>query len=88
MAGLAGHALTSGGFTAALVAFATTGAVLVLLLFMSALGVAAAQEQLTDRLRSGAPTVKRWGGYVLVLVGVWLLTLAAFADTFARIFPV
>ncbi|MDX1658969.1 MAG: hypothetical protein R3343_09135 [Nitriliruptorales bacterium] len=88
MAGLAGHALTSGGFAAALAAFATTGAVLVLLLFAAAIGVARAGRGFTRRLRSGTSTVKRWGGYVLVAVGVWMLALAAFADTFARVFPV
>lgn len=78
MAGLAGHALTSGGFTAALTAFVVTGVVLVVLLFAAALGTAIAQQRVTARLEAGAATVKRWGGHVLIAVGVWLLLLAVF----------
>lgn len=88
MAGLAGQALTTGGFTAAFTAFVVTGVVLVVLLFAAALTVAVAQEQLTERLRAGAPTVKRWGGHVLIAVGVWFFLLAIFADSFARALPV
>jgi TRAP-type C4-dicarboxylate transport system permease large subunit len=88
MAGLAGHALTTGGFAAAVTAFVATGVVLVVLLFAAALGVAIAQEELTARLETSAATIKRWGGHVLIAVGVWLLLLAAFADSFARVFPV
>lgn len=88
MAGLAGHALTTGGFAAALTAFVATGVVLVALLFAAALGVAIAQEELTAQLETSAATIKRWGGHVLIAVGVWLLALAIFADTFARVFPV
>ena len=32
--------------------------------------------------------VKRWSGVVLVLVGLWVLALALFADEFAELFPV
>ncbi len=69
-------------------AFAVTGVVLVLLLFAAAVAVSAARETVAERLRAGAPTVKRWGGHVLIAVGVWLVALAAFAGTFARLFPV
>lgn len=61
---------------------------LVVLLFAAAAGVALAREGFTERLRSGAPAVKRWGGNVLVAVGLWLVALAVFADAFARLFPV
>lgn len=88
MTGLAGHALTTGGFAAALTAFVVTGVVLVVLLFAAALGVAVAQQEVAARLEAGAATVKRWGGQVLIAVGVWLILLAVFADTFARAFPV
>lgn len=88
MAGLAGQTLITGGFTVALIAFVVTGVVLVVLLFAAALTVAVAQEQLTARLRAGAPTVKRWGGNMLIAVGLWLVGLAVFVDTFARVFPV
>jgi len=62
--------------------------VLVLLLFAAALGVAISQERLVERLRPSAPAVKHWGGYVLMLVGVWFLVLGIFGNTLARLFPV
>lgn len=61
---------------------------LVLLLFAAALGVAVSQERLVERLRSSAPAVKHWGGYVLMIVGTWFLVLGVFTNTFARLFPV
>jgi TRAP-type C4-dicarboxylate transport system permease large subunit len=88
MAGLAGHALTTGGFAAALTAFVVTSVVLVALLFAAAVGAAVAQQKVAAQLEAGAATVKRWGGQVLIAVGVWLLLLAFFADTFARVTPV
>ncbi|MBW3662776.1 MAG: hypothetical protein KY469_06725 [Actinobacteria bacterium] len=69
-------------------AFTVTALVLVLHLFAAALGVAVSQERLVERLRASAPAVKHWGGYVLMLVGVWFVILGTFAGTFARIFPV
>lgn len=65
-----------------------TAAVLVLLLFAAAVGVAVAQERLVEHLRAGAPAVKHWGGYVLMLVGGWFVVLGVFADTFSQLFPV
>lgn len=61
---------------------------LVLLLFSAALGVAVAQERFADRLRATTPTVKRWGGWILLAVGAWFVVLGLFAGTFARLFPV
>lgn len=58
------------------------------LLFGLALLVAGAQERVVGALRARAPTVKTWGGRVLVVVGVWLVALGVWADTFAGVFPV
>lgn len=88
MAGLAIQALTVGGFAAALGAFVVTAAVLVGLLFAAALVIATAQQQTVERLRAGTPTVKRWGGWVLIAVGGWFVILGVWADQFARLFPV
>jgi fatty acid desaturase len=60
----------------------------VLLAFGAALFVALAQERVTERIGASAPAVKRWGGFILVIVGLWLVTLGVFADFFARVFPV
>jgi cytochrome c biogenesis protein CcdA len=62
--------------------------VLVGLLFAAAFTVARAEESTLERVKVQAPTVKRWGGRLLIAVGVWFLTLAVFADYFERIFPV
>ena len=61
---------------------------LVLLVFAAAFGVAHAEETTLDRIKVQAPTVKRWGGRILIAVGVWFLVLAVFADFFEGIFPV
>lgn len=77
-----------GGLGAALGAFGVMAVTLVLLTFGLAWLTASAQEEVVERLRAGAPTVKRWGGALLVLVGIWILSLAAFADSFSRTIPV
>ena len=63
-------------------------AVLVLLMFALATALALAQERTVVSMWEGAPAVKRWGGGILVAVGLWFIALSAFADFFARVFPV
>lgn len=77
-----------GGFAAGFSAFLMASVVLVGLLFAAALGVAGAQDQTIKTIRAHAPRVKRWGGWILVAVGAWFLSLAVFADFFADIFLV
>jgi hypothetical protein len=62
--------------------------VLVGLVFAAAFNVAGAQDRTIQRIKAQAPTVKKWGGWIVTVVGVWFLILAAFADFFAEIFPV
>lgn len=88
MAGLASYSLTVGGFEAALLAFVVASVVLVGLVFAAAFGVTRAQKQTIEQIKTQAPRVKSWGGWILVAVGVWFLTLAVFADFFAAVFPV
>lgn len=88
MVGLASHALISGGVLAALIAFAVAAVVIVVLMFTAAVTVAGAQEATVERFQTAAPAVKRWGGWLLVLVGAWFVILAVFAQQFATIFPV
>ena len=61
---------------------------IVLLAFAAAGSIALAHERVTERIGASAPTVKRWGGYVVVIVGLWFVALGLFADFFARVFPV
>ncbi len=77
-----------GGFYAAMVAFVVAAAVLVWLMFVLAAVLAAAQERTVEMMRAGAPAVKRWGGRILVAVGVWFVILGIFAEQFGRLFPV
>lgn len=69
-------------------AFAVAALVIVLLMFSLSLAVATAQEGLVRTLRAHVAHVKRWGGWILVGVGLWLVALTVFADFFAGIFPV
>lgn len=61
---------------------------LVVLVFGAAFAVARAEESTLERIQVQAATVKRWGGRILVAVGLWFLVLAVFADSFADVFPV
>jgi len=60
---------------------------MVILMFGLALIVGAAQQHTVDALRTGAPTVKRWGGRILLTVGAWFIALGVFSDFFAEVFP-
>ncbi len=61
---------------------------MVLLMFTLALIIGAAQERTVEAMRAGAPTVKRWAGRILVLVGAWFIALGVFSDFFVDVFPV
>ncbi len=80
--------MSVGGFTAAIIAFATAALVMVTLMFILAAVIASAGERAGTSMRASAPTIKRWGGRILIGVGVWFLLLAAFASFFAKLFPV
>lgn len=69
-------------------AFVTAAIVIVVLMFTVSVVVARAQEGTVARLKTSAPTIKRWGGAVLITVGTWFLILGIFADTFAGLFTV
>lgn len=57
-------------------------------MFVMAFAIATAQEEIVAAARAHVGDVKRWGGLILVGVGLWLIALAVFAGFFARIFPV
>lgn len=61
---------------------------MVVLMFGLALLIGAAQEHTVDRLKAGAPTVKRWGGRILFVLGLWFIALGVFSSFFADLFPV
>ncbi len=88
MAGLAGSALSVGGFAAAFIAFSVAAFTLVGLVFASAFTVARAQESTLQRIRGQGARVKRWGGAVMIILGLWFIALAVLVDFFADLFPV
>ncbi len=61
---------------------------MVALVFTLALVIASANQRVAASMRESAPVIKRWGGRILLLVGAWFLVLAAFATSFAKLFPV
>ena len=71
-----------------MIAFLTAAATMVVLFFGLALAIAATQEAVVSTLKASTQAVKRWGGWILVTIGVWLILLGVFADAFARVLPV
>ncbi|MER3401667.1 MAG: hypothetical protein C4313_11250 [Thermoflexus sp.] len=69
-------------------AFGLAAVVLVLLLFTLSVAIATAQEEIVRTVHAHLRDVRRWGGWILIGIGLWLLTLAILAPFFARIFPV
>lgn len=75
LAGLAAQTLTV-GVTQTLWAFATTAIIFALLLVTASVVVSTATVEALRPVRMTGPAVKRWGGYVLLAVGVWFMFLA------------
>lgn len=69
-------------------AFVVAAGVLVILAFAAAVTAGVAQDRLATRLTAAAPSMKRWGGVLLVVVGLWFVVLGLFAETFAEVLPV
>lgn len=59
-----------------------------MLMFTFALVTAAARERTVQAFVSGAPTVKRWGARVMLIVGAWFIIVAIFAHFFDQFFSV
>ncbi|MFP5333449.1 MAG: hypothetical protein ACLGHX_13945 [Acidimicrobiia bacterium] len=57
-------------------------------LFVATIAVGTSHSAVAKRLELAAPAVKRWSGWVLVLIGVWFLALSVFVGTFRDLFPV
>jgi protein-S-isoprenylcysteine O-methyltransferase Ste14 len=62
--------------------------VIVALMFILSVLIATAQQTTVERLQATAPAIKKWGGIILVGIGVWFLILGTFAERFAGLFPV
>lgn len=50
--------------------------------------VGVTQLKAVRTLKAGTRVIKRWGGWILVAVGTWLIVLAAWTDFFTGVFDV
>lgn len=62
--------------------------VIVFLMFMLSSVIVLARERYKEALDIDFVKIKKWGGWVLASVGVWLAALGVWADFFAGFFPV
>jgi cytochrome c biogenesis protein CcdA len=60
--------------------------VLVMALLVTAIGFA--QTRVVRSMKMNTQSVKRLGGAVLVVVGIWLIVLAIWANAFTSLFSV
>lgn len=70
------------------VTFIIVAITMIVLFFSLATGIALAQEKVISSIHARTQDVKRWGGYILVGVGIWFISLTVFVDFFASIFSV
>jgi protein-S-isoprenylcysteine O-methyltransferase Ste14 len=75
LAGLAAQSLTLGSGPAVL-AIAGSAVVFLLLLLSASVAVPLLTAEMRGPLRMVGPAVRRWGGYVMMVVGLWFLVLA------------
>lgn len=61
---------------------------IVLLIFGLAIAIGMARNEFVTKLRAEAPQVKRWGGVVLIIVGLWTVAIGIWAEFFSQFFPV
>jgi len=70
------------------VTFLITAFTIVFVMALLVILIGAAQNRILRLLRASPQRVKRWGGFILILVGSWLIVLAIWSDAFSHIFPV
>jgi cytochrome c biogenesis protein CcdA len=61
---------------------------MVLLMFGLSLAIALAQNRLVTAFKARVHEMKRWGGWILILVGLWLVVLGLWADFFTGLLKV
>jgi hypothetical protein len=54
-------------------------------MFSLSLTIGLAQERTVRAIRARASRVRRWGGWVMLAVGIWTLALASFPAFFRQI---
>jgi len=76
LAGLASQSAASGGFSTAVIAFATAAVTLVVMLIAGAVLMAGVSDSRFRDVRRQGPRVKRVGGVMLLSLGAWFGFLA------------
>lgn len=77
-----------GGPASAFAAFAVAGIVLAAMFLGLSVVIGSVQEKSLERIKARSRDVKKWGGWILIVIGSWFVVLAIWADFFATIFPV
>ena len=77
-----------GGRAAAFTAFIVAALTITLLMGGLATVIGTAQTRVVKALKASTYQVRWWGGWILILVGIWLIVLAIGAGFFARFLPV
>lgn len=85
LAGLAAQTLIVGSVAGGIVTFSTAALVMVTLLFATAIAAAVADNSTLRRFKTSGPSVKRWGGRVLLGVGTWFIAIGLFAGPAGRV---
>jgi len=88
LAGLSVYALSLGGFSQALLAFLVYSLVMAFLMILVSILVAFSKETLLKDLGKSTVAIKKFSGYLLLLVGLFLIASSIFITAFTQIlFP-
>mgnify|MGYP000176870101 FL=1 len=88
LAGLSVYALALGGFSQALLAFVVYSLVMALLMILVSTLIAFSKETLLKDLGESTVVIKKFSGYLLLLVGLFLIASSIFVTAFTQLlFP-
>ena len=88
LAGLSIYALSLGGFSQALLAFLVYSLVMALLMILVSTLIAFSKETVLKDLGKSVVAIKKFSGYLLLLVGLFLIISSIFVTAFTKIlFP-
>ncbi len=85
LAGLAAQTLIVGSVLGGIITFSTAALVMVMLLFATAIAVAVAEDSTLRSFKTSGPSVKRWGGTVLLIVGTWFVVIGLLAGPASQV---
>ena len=88
MAGLALHTLTVADEIAAFTAFLAAALTIALIMAVLVFSIGLAQANVVASMKGSTRSVKRGSGTILLIVGLWLIALAIWANMFQQVlFP-